>query len=92
MAGSARKVSRGVRFMRHLRPDQALQVAPGAPRARPRLVVERGQVDDGRAQVGRGVDRGHGHHAETLVGVGQPLELLGQHLPQHLVDPQRARE
>ena len=33
---------------------------------------------------------GHRHHGQ-LVGVGQPLELLGQHLPQHLVDPQRTR-
>ena len=47
------------------------------------------------AQVHRGVRRsgavstdGHGDHAEALVGVGQALELLGQHLAQHLIDPQ----
>ena len=35
--------------------------------------------------------RGHGEQPQPLVGVGQPLELLGHDLAQDLVDPQGPR-
>jgi iron-sulfur cluster repair protein YtfE (RIC family) len=40
------------------------------------------------AEVGRRVHRGHGDQPQSLVGIGQSLELLGQHLAEDLIDPQ----
>ena len=79
---------------RPLHPDLsahgALQLGPPLVQSLGRVLGQRAQVDGGVAQVGRRVHRGHRDQPEPLVGVGQPLELLGQHLAQHLVDPQRA--
>ena len=49
------------------------------------------EVDRGLAQVGRSSTAVTVTSREALVGVGQPLELVGHHLAQDLVDPQRGR-
>ena len=90
MAGSAWKVSRGVRFIVICAPTIRCRWTRRSSSTTDVCVVERGEVHHRRPHVRRGVDRGHGHHRQ-LVGVDQPLELLRHHLPQHLVDPQRPR-
>ena len=70
---------------------RALQLGPALGQGIGGVLGERAQVDRGVAQVGGGVHRGDGDQAQPLVGVGQPLELLGQHLAEDLVDPQRPR-
>src|SRR5437764_2360273 len=51
---------------------------------------QRGQHHGGAPQVGVDLDGSDGEQVDALVGIGQPLELLGQHLTDHLVDPGRA--
>ena len=75
----------------HLGPDETLQMGTPLLERIGGIGLQRGQVDRGRPHVGGRVDRGHRDHAEALVGVGQPLELLCDDLPQDLVHPQRAR-
>ena len=52
---------------------------------------ERAQVDGGLRRSGAVSTEVTVTMPQALVGVGQPLELLGDHLAQDLVDPQRAR-
>ncbi len=91
MAGSALNVSRGVRLSVTWAPMRRCRCGPPLLERIGGVGLQRGQVDRGRPHVGGGVDRGHRDHAEALVGVGQPLELLCDDLSQDLVHPQRAR-
>ena len=68
-----------------------LQLGPAVGQGLGGVVGERAQVDGGMAQIRGGVHRGDRDQAQPLVGIGQPLELLGQHLAEDLVDPQRPR-
>ena len=76
-----------------LHPDLAGRSPPGggsAPRPAPRLLVaERRQRGPWRGAGRVAVDGGDGEQAQPLVGVGQPLEGLGQDLAEDLVDPGR---
>ena len=94
-AGHHRRIDVEGQLRRALHPDLAperpLQLHPALAQRLGCIVGQRAQVHGGLAQVGGGVHRGDGDQAEALVGVGQPLELLGQHLAEHLVDPQRPR-
>ncbi len=53
------------------------------------LFPERAQQDGGMSQVRSALDSRHREQAEPLVDLGEPLELLGHHLAEDLVDPGR---
>ena len=53
------------------------------------VLIQGGKEDQGVPQVGIAVHRRDGQQAEPLVGVRQPLQGVGQHLAQDLVDPGR---
>ena len=90
-AGSARELEERGALHPGLAGHHLLQLGPALGQGLGRVLRERAHVDGGMAEVRGRVHRGHGDQAEPLVGVGQSLELLGHHLAQDLVDPQRPR-